>query len=256
MDPYLEPHWMDVHTKFNANAAELLNQVMPADLVASVEERIAVETDEGEPHTWGLDVRVVELAEYGTVGHSTSIASEATAVVPLRLVAQAEPITERFIRVLDAKTERLVTVIEFVSPTNKIGAGLSAFRAKRSELLESGVNFVEVDLVRAGNWRSLLRPHACPRRATTPYQVTIRIPGDPGAVQLYPVGFSDRLPDVKIPLRPNDSPVSLALQELVDRAYVNGRYDRRLDYARPLDPPLEGDDAAWADELLRGAGRR
>ena len=61
----------------------------------------------------------------------TVVAPETGAAVaaPWRLLAQSEPITERFIRVIEAGTERLVTVIEFVSPTNKWGEGLHAFRA-------------------------------------------------------------------------------------------------------------------------------
>ncbi len=45
------------------------------------------------------------------------------------------------------------------------------------------------------------------------------------------------------------------LQPLLALAYRMGRYDR-TDYARPCDPPLAGDGAAWADALLRAAGRR
>jgi len=48
----------------------------------------------------------------------------------------------------------------------------------------------------------------------------------------------------------------LPLQPLVDDAYRNGRYARTLDYGQPCDPPLEGEDAAWADQLLRSAGLR
>lgn len=29
-----------------------------------------------------------------------------------------------------------------------------------------------------------------------------------------------------------------------------------IDYTRPLDPPLSKEDEAWANELLRKAGRR
>ena len=100
----------------------------------------------------------------------------------LPAAGQVEPITERFIRVIEAGTERLITVIEFVSPTNKSGEGLHAFRAKRAELLASGVNFVEVDLVRAGDWQALLRPHACPPEAVSPYRIIIRVPDDPAGI--------------------------------------------------------------------------
>jgi hypothetical protein len=41
----------------------------------------------------------------------------------------------------------------------------------------------------------------------------------------------------------------------VEQCYENGRYDS-LDYRIPPEPPLDPPDAAWADELLRAAGRR
>jgi hypothetical protein len=43
-------------------------------------------------------------------------------------------------------------------------------------------------------------------------------------------------------------------QQIVDEAYVRGRYDR-TDYRQPLEPPLSTEDAAWAENLLRQAGR-
>lgn len=42
------------------------------------------------------------------------------------------------------------------------------------------------------------------------------------------------------------------LHALYDRA----GYDLRLNYGSEADPPLEGEDAVWADVLLRAAGWR
>jgi hypothetical protein len=252
MDPYLEPHWLDVHTKLVAYAADQLNTCLPDDLIASTEERVAVESEDDE-HLFGPDVRPFEppAAETGIVE-----VTGGGATARYRLLARAEPITERFIRVIEAGSERLVTVIEIVSPTNKRGNGLGAFRSKRAELLGSGVNFVEIDLVRAGNWKALLRPHHCPKKALSHYRVTFRVPGDEGAVMLEPIFLRARLPTIVIPLRRNDPRVDLDLQELLDQVYVKGRYSRRLDYRRDLVPPLDVVDAAWADSVLKAAGKK
>jgi hypothetical protein len=59
-----------------------------------------------------------------------------------------------------------------------------------------------------------------------------------------------------VPLRETDPDVALDIQELVDRSYVNGGYDGYIDYRNDLVPPLFGDDAVWADALLRGIGKR
>jgi hypothetical protein len=39
-------------------------------------------------------------------------------------------------------------------------------------------------------------------------------------------------------------------------AYEHGAYDVSVDYREEAMPPLEGDDAAWADSLLRQQGLR
>jgi len=253
MDPYLEPHWLDIHTSIMAAARQALNRQLPEDLIASVEERVAIESEEGPQHEFGPDVRVFEPPAVETM--SVEVVG-GTATARYRLLAQIDPITERFIRVVQAGSERLVTVIELLSPTNKCSDGLQAFRSKRAELLASGVNFVEIDLVRAGNWRALLRPHYCPRKAVTLYRVTSRIPSDPAAVLLEPISLRVRLPKIPVPLRRNDPQVELDLQDLLDETYTTGRYGRRLDYRRELSPPLDEGDAAWADALLRAAGKR
>jgi hypothetical protein len=49
--------------------------------------------------------------------------------------------------------------------------------------------------------------------------------------------------------------VILNLQAVVDLAYENGDYTD-IDYRVPPVPPLKGEDAAWADELLREKGKR
>lgn len=248
MDPYLEPHWLDVHTRLVAYAADALNERLPGDLIASTEERVAIEDNKGEEHLLGPDVRVFEPpADALTEIEGPSTGS---VVAPFRLLAQVEPIIERFIKVIEAGTERLVTVIEFVSPTNKRGEGIHAFRSKRAELLASGVNFVEIDLVRGGDWRALLRPHRGSKKVVTTYRVAIRMPRDPGAVYFHPIRLQDRLPEVDIPLREKDPRVRLDLQPLIERVYVNGRYHRRLNYSKPCEPALDGEDAAWVQSVL------
>jgi hypothetical protein len=56
-------------------------------------------------------------------------------------------------------------------------------------------------------------------------------------------------------LRPADADVRLDLQAILEQCYRNGGYDG-IDYTRDPAPPLPGDDAVWADTLLRKHGRR
>ena len=256
MDPYLEPHWLDVHTSLVSASRNALNDRLPEDLIARAEERVAIESGDDEPlRLISPDVRVFQamgVAPYSGEGSGSDVA----VAPPYRLVTIIEPVTERFIEIVDSTGERLVTVIEFVSPTNNRGKGLEAFRDKREELLAGDVNIVEVDLTRSGDWRALLAPHHCRKKLLSHYRAVVRVPNDPGAAYLYPISLRHPLPKISIPLRRHDKPVDLELQPLIEQAYRNGRYARTIDYRKPLDPPLDDADAAWADELLRTAGRR
>lgn len=245
MDPYLEPHWLDVYTALVAEARRALNRLLPQGLVARVEERLAIESDQDVFQRVGPDVRVFapSTADPSEGAGGTSIDA------PYKLVVELDPIIERFVRILD-DAGQLITVVEFISPTNKRQPGLDDYRQKRSGLLSGGVHVVEVDLVRAGNWRALMRPEVCPPEAASPYRVTIRTSGTSPAGYLFPISLREPLPEIPIPLRPSEKPVRLALQALLSSVYEDGRYAQTINYRLPLDMPLDGEDAAWADSLL------
>ncbi len=65
----------------------------------------------------------------------------------------------------------------------------------------------------------------------------------------------ERLPKIRIPLRPSDRDVVLDLQALIDQCYNNGRYDQ-TSCAIGLDPPLDAEDVAWAEGVLKETGLR
>ena len=87
------------------------------------------------------------------------------------------------------------------------------------------------------------------------YVVGIKRGWDPTEWKVYPMSLREPLKTVPIPLRKRDGEVVLELQPIVDRAYVMGGHDD-IDYSRPATPRLNRDDAAWAEELLKSAGRR
>ena len=74
-------------------------------------------------------------------------------------------------------------------------------------------------------------------------------------MEVYRVPLRERLPIIPIPLRETDPDAVLDLQAILDQCYENGGYDD-LNYAVDPDPPLDPEDAAWADTLLREKGLR
>ena len=60
------------------------------------------------------------------------------------------------------------------------------------------------------------------------------------------------LPVIGIPLRGKDPEAALDLGAVFRTVYERAAYDVTLDYQKDPQPPLQGDDATWARELLRG----
>jgi hypothetical protein len=249
MDPYLEQFWPEVHGKLVPYSTDELNAHLPEDLAATMQERLAIESED-QISAYIPDLRVNETEEEAEVSDTRNGGNTQVATA-FRLITRSEPLKEQFIHLIETGSNRLISVIEFLSPSNKVGEGLSDFRKKRRKLLASGVNFIEIDLVRSGDWRALLRPHLCPRKGIAPYRFTIRMPSDPGAVHFQPISLRQPLPNVPIPLRQGETPATLPLQALLDQTYANGRYHRRINYSEPPIPPLDEIDAAWARDRIK-----
>lgn len=254
MDPYLESHWGDVHTSLVTYARDRLNKMLPRDLRARVEERVVVEAPEEERRIVP-DVRIHQLESAGTKrGRMASGVATADPVV----VLLDEETVERFIEIRDAsKKHQVVTVIEVLSPTNeRPGKGQDEHLKKQYKLRSSGVSLVEIDLLRRGD-RLLPFPVEHLRvEQRTPYLVCVSRAWKPRQVELYPMALAEPLPTIQIPLRPTDPDAPLNLQQLIEQCYENGSYTDDIDYRAEADPPLEGDDSRWANDLLRKQGQR
>jgi Protein of unknown function (DUF4058) len=254
MDPYLEQHWRDVHSRLIIYASDQMQASLPADLLARVEERVYVESGESETRSMYPDVRVVE---HGRGGTAVAVQEEIELAEPLIVEVGDESVTETFIEIREAGSgHRLITVIEFISPTNKTpGDGFDLYRQKQKELQRGGVSLVEVDLVRAGKRVLSVPLRQIPYRRRTACQAVVRRGWQWSKAAVYSLPLRKKLPTIGVPLRQADTDVPLNLQALIEQCYRNGRY-YSLDYQVEPDPPLTGEDAIWADGLLRSAGLR
>lgn len=255
MDPYLEWRWLDLHPALVVTSRRAIQRQLGSDLVASIEERLIVEDTLGYTRRVGPDVRVVEIRPGMGIEESGGGGTAVAAITrPVHLTEISEPITERSIEILDLKTGgRVLTVIEFVSPTNKLpGDGLKQYRQKQEECYSAKVSLVEIDLTR-GERTLLCHRWATARQYESTYQVSVWRAAWAMEVDLYPIGLRQPLPVVSIPLRPGEPDAMLDLQAILAECYADARYDRTVEYAKPPDPPLEGSDAAWARERIAGA---
>jgi hypothetical protein len=255
MDPYLESHWGDVHGRLIVYASDQLRGFLPPDLRARIEERVFVETPEAADRPLIPDLRILERRRVKT--KRPAPANGPAVSEPLVLLLD-DPVTQGYIEIRDIRSGgRVVTVIEVLSPSNKVpGQGQEKYLQKQQELLEGRVSLVEIDLVRSGKRLLPVPLERLPAEYRTPYQVCVRRGWQLAAVEIYRVPLAERLPTIKIPLRQTDKDVPLDLQALIELCYLNGDYEDDIDYRADPDPPLQGDDARRADALLRKAGLR
>ena len=120
-------------------------------------------------------------------------------------IEQDEPVRQGFIEIIDLKSgRRVVTVIEILSPSNKV-PGLGATCTSRNKRNSGGgVSLVEIDLHRTGK-RVLSAPFEwIPDGHRTPYAACVQRGWKPLEFEYYRIPLRERLPAIAIPLRQAD----------------------------------------------------
>jgi hypothetical protein len=253
MDPYLEDPriWSGVHNRFIVYLADQLQPLIRPRYIAAVEERVFVQgpdTREIIPDAW--------LKRHRPEVNPASPAAVLDVDTPVVMQVPELEIHESYIEILDRESQqRVVTVIELLSPTNKFpGAGLESYLAKQREVRGSQTHLVEIDLLRTG--QHVLAVPEWAARGSGPYSYLIcvnRAEGRRDRFEWYPRQLRQRLPRIRVPLADGDPDVVLDVQAVLNQTYEAGSYRERLRYDQPCVPPLSSEDQAWADELIRAA---
>ena len=248
MNPYLE-HESVFHGFHNRLIVEISNalvpQIRPA-YIADTDVNVYIHELSGEERLLGRpDVHVAEQARASRpAGLPSQAGTPLVAAVPSAWPPAVDVVEVPYVKVMDRQNRQVVTIIEVLSRTNKIGDDRAAYLAKRTQIRRSDVHFIEIDLLRGG----LPMPLATLPDAS--YRVMLSRANERPDVSLWPVRLRDRLPEIPVPLRAPDPDVRLDLQELIDRVYDVGGY---ADYVYSLTPRpmLHPEDARWAEGLLR-----
>lgn len=247
MDPYLEmqPFWSDFAPDFLASMRNaLLGELLPRYDVR-IEEYMFVMHEDIRLHRVKPDVSISSTLEWEAEATSaTALAGSNTIELEY---PDIEPQTQRHLKIIHGPNEELVTVIELLSPTNKRSGedGIDAYLEKRTELVASGINLVEIDLLRGGD--------RLPMRGSLPqgdYYVYVgRTQRKPRCeVMGWPLKMP--LPTIPIPLLPGEQETNLDLAAVFRGTYDAAFYDRRLPYQQPLEPKPTEEEAAWIKGLL------
>jgi len=255
MDPYLEDPglWPDVHHGLISEIQARLNSRLRPKYRVRVEERVYI-SDENDPgrRTIVPDLRIAETgAGEPFDSQSSSAVSVAEPVVLTTLIE--DEIHEARLEVIDREQNLVVTVIEIVSPANKVtgSRGRESYLTKRQDVMISPSHFVEIDLLRDGE--PLVAAEVLPKGD---YFVHVSQKGRRPKGLVWPIRLPQRLPTVPIPLKPEDGDTPLDLQSVLNTAYDRAAYDLDVNYRRHPTPPLTDEYTSWADDLLRGKGLR
>ena len=258
MDPYLERHWGDVHHRLIQYACDALQPELPGDLRARVEERVYLEAGPDWTRSVVPDVHIAQVVRPARGWGFGSEAGEGGVAVaePLVFEVHRTPITEGYLEIRERGGGKVVTVIGFLSPANKGGGtGEDKYKEKQDEILRSDSSLVEIDLVRVGRRVLALPEKEIPLQNERDYLACISPGWSDTRREFFAIPLRQRLPVLPVPLREHEPRIHLDLQALLDHAYAAGRYDD-TDYNARLDPPLSSEDAEWAAQLLKAAGKR
>jgi hypothetical protein len=257
MDPYIEqPHlWLDFHNDLAAEIRSSLNRRLDPRYVARL------------PSSTAYEVIEIEVAERRSIVPDVTVLRReprpgGTAVmVPTITPAPAQssvpwevPVMLYRVEIITTAEERLVTVIEILSPSNKRRGHDSAaeYLRKRRDVLRSSVHLIEIDLLRGGDRPPLEKPVP-----VAPYYVTVCRENLRPTAEVWPIQLNERLPTVPVPLLEREPDVPLDLPATVASVYERGAYERQIDYREPPPPPpLSDEETKWLDALLREKGLR
>jgi hypothetical protein len=253
MDPYLEDPaiWPGVHNKLAGEMEAALNLLLLPAYYADIEERVYI-SDEEDPGRRAIipDVRVLPTGGGTRVKRTTPTGAGGTMVCePVEITTLLDDeIHEPFVKVIERNSREVVTVIEILSPTNKVAGsrGREQYTQKRADVLRSGARWIEIDLLREGE-----AVVARERYPESEYTVHVsRVNRRPKGT-VWPIRLQQQLPSSPIPLTGTDPDVELDLQKVFTAVYDRGAYAFKVDYRQDPVPPLTPGLAKWANKLLK-----
>jgi len=215
MDPYLERHglWEEVHTNLIVAIRQFLTPILRPKYRIAIGQRI----------------------------YQALLPTQE----PLEgIMERPEEVVERYLEIRDTATQKAITAIEILSPTNKEAKDdRQQYEKKRLTVLASATNLVEIDLLRAGKpfaMKVVGQTEAKPSH----YRIVISRSWQRPGADLYLFSVRQPIPAFLIPLRPGEQEPVLPLNRILHDLYDQGGYDLAIDYSQPAFPPLAREDAA------------
>ncbi len=156
MDPYLEKPslWADVHHELISEIRATLTRQLDPGYYVQIQERVYVSSEDDAGRI--VLVPDIKLESQPSGSHGSSLTTdgggiEITEPILVEMLLDEE-IRESFLEVIDMENRQVVTVVEILSPDNKVNRsqGLESFRRSRKSIMKSRSHWVEIDLLRRG----------------------------------------------------------------------------------------------------------
>lgn len=252
IDPYVEAqgHWPDFHAGFMTYLRDVLDERLPENYVAHLEEQVQlVRTPRESIAVIRPDLAVLRDPDLASSPRELGgVATLVPVAIPLE-TSLVEEVRETRIEVLRLPELTLITVVELLSPSNKTGAGRTEYLEQRLALIDQPIHIVELDFLLGG--RRLPMRGSLPRGDA--YAFVSRAGRRPDC-DVYTWTIRDLLPKIPVPLAEPDPDVPLDLAPAFAMAYKRGRYARILRYQQPLTLTLLAEDRAWAEAIAGARG--
>ncbi len=246
MNPYLEHPalWPDVHNSLIAAIRDALAPALAPRYYVALERRMYLLGPDDLVLVGRADLAVLPYAEPQQL---SALPLAEAGVIEVEVLMEDE-VGENYLEVHETGAGKLVTILELLSPANKLYAkGRETYEQKRRDIFRSRTNLVEVDLLRAGE------PMPVSKQIRSDYRIVIMRGSRRPRGQMYAFALRQPIPSFPLPLLPGDVEPLVDLNAILHALYDRARFDLRLDYTQPPVPPLHEADAAWANALINNA---
>lgn len=248
MDPYTAARslWKGIHTQLIGElSTHLLPPLLAPAYYVDVEPSLQVRSEQS--HYPDLQIVATNAPRSGKpLGLGLPVAEPTTTLL---LEDEEKEDEENAIAIHAVENERLVTVIEILSYSNKTNGAEKRARYlfKRRELLQGGVHLVEIDLLRWGQ-------RIVPTLPAQPYHILVSRADERPQTRVWSFGIDAPIPDASLPLLEPNEQVPLPLQQAFTTIYQSRRFRQRLNDREDLAPPLTSIQLAYVRACLADEG--
>jgi hypothetical protein len=252
MDPFIEDPalWAGFHSAMPVYIRSALSPHLPEGYFIDIDRGVWIDSDEtpeflGRPDAY---VGMFDTSDDDDEGGGVAVTSMAVIAKPTKVVEfEATATRQKALKIIDKSSNKVVTAIELLSPSNKDPHdGRASYLRKRNDYFAAGVNLVELDLLREGERLPMGRPKLAPFDYSALVSIAVQFP----RVPLWAWTIRDPFPELPVPLKPRDGFIPMSLKPCLDQAYLDGRYGDRIDYRKKPAGGLTRSDRAWLEKRL------